>query len=386
MEGDAASVGGMNDAINKVNNKLMEKTMIYYGYPLSIAGTYTLEKAIEIYKTYDVIVFGDGYQNPTHPVHGELVSVLNELHTYYPHIKTFGYIPIGGSNGANLSIDEIKIRVDQWDTLNIKGIFLDEYGYDFYVTRDRQNEIINYCRTTDKFIFANSWSMEYIFSNNNVIIDWLENFEGNPNLLPCLLNEYDYVLFEVNTWKIDGNQADAWDTHRCYDYYSEPKPEYNNISYYQQYKTKGIVLDCIMQADHLTDTEINKMTLSIMLSKIFGCHGIAFGDENWGSTSFYVDWKFPALDLYENINTRHITNVTYNGTPESYSAVINSIDCVANLATRESSMDNVKLVNPWTTMNDVVLHIYNGTPWLNVIASDTPNVPVVDGFLEFNGI
>lgn len=332
---------------NKIDGKIMKKAMVYYGYPLAINGTWEINAAIDIYKSHDLIVFGAEYHNPSNEAYLDLVAVLNRLHQDFPRIETFGYVPIGKVGGGdNYTMEQIKTIIDEWVALDVTGIFLDEFGYDYQVTRDWQNEIINYCRLSNKKVFVNSWELTYIFSNKNVVIDWLANFEGNPNLSPCLLTNDDYFLLENNIWVNDGTQSDAWTTHRIYDYHSTSKPEYGK-SYYEQYGTKCITLDTVMQTEEGTVTEVQKMQLSIILGKICGAYGVAFGDENWGSDANYNVWEFPKLNMFEFEGQTHTTNVIYGTEPDQYSALINDTNFVANIKPNSCVIDGVTVIDAW---------------------------------------
>ena len=185
--------------INDLNGKPIEKVLLYYGYPIAINNVWNVEDAVSIYQTYDIVIFGDTYQNPTHSEYESTVAIIQKLAEVAPEVRVVGYVPIGLHPdwiNSNLPMEELKNRVNQWNAIGVHGIFLDEFGYDYYVTRERQNEIVGYCHDLGKFVFANSWSIDYCFSKEPMEMDWMEGFSPNPNGISPLLNENDYYLYE----------------------------------------------------------------------------------------------------------------------------------------------------------------------------------------------
>lgn len=295
-------------AINKLTGKSIEKVLLYYGYPIAINGAWNVENAVNIYRTYDVVVLGDTYQDPTHPVYADTVAIIRRLSEVAPEVRVVGYVPIGLDKSwedSNLTMDELKHRVDQWDTIGVHGIFLDEFGYDYGVTRERQNEIVSYCHGLGKFVFANSWSIEYCFNPDPMEISWLPDFYPNPNGLAPELNENDYYLYEnlfYTTEKLDDGSfevecASVWRIDDVLRYYTEPK--INGKSYYEVYRTKICSLDAIPSTYSITQQNIMK-SISIIGAAILNITSIAFGNEDWGASGDFEQWDVPDLDLSTN--------------------------------------------------------------------------------------
>lgn len=295
-------------AINKSNGNPIEKVLLYYGYPVAIGGAWSVDGAVNIYRTYDVVVLGDTYQNPEHVVYEDTVSIIKKLSEVAPNVKVVGYVPIGLSpewEDSNLTMDELKRRVNQWDSIGVHGIFLDEFGYDYYVTRERQNEIVNYCHSLGKFVFANSWSIEYCFSPDAIEIGWMPDFQPNPNALAPLLNENDYYLYEnlfYSTEKLDDGSmnvecASVWRIDDVLGYYTRPKID--GKTYYEVYGTKICSLDGIPSTYSITQQNIMK-SISIIGAAILNINSVAFGNEDWGASGGFEQWDIPDLDLATN--------------------------------------------------------------------------------------
>jgi len=312
-----------------LNTEPMQKTLLYYGYPTSINEVWSVEGAVAVYVNYDVIIFGDGYQDSGHEENQNMIDVISELKILKPNIQIFGYIPIGmGASGANLTMTVLKARADEWLACGATGVFLDEFGYDYSVTRDRQNEIVVYAHGLGLNVIANSWTLDHAFSKENIIIDWLSNFNGNPNLLESELNENDYYLFEHLFWRLEditGNQLNGGDNWKIYEAvrYNQDVDQGGYTSgetYRQIFGTQLMVLDGI--GDARTDKE-SLFLQSYIGSKIINIDAYCASVSNWGADNTnYIHYKYDFSDLQEK--TQHTTVMgNYNGTYKKFSATIN---------------------------------------------------------------
>ncbi|MDO4327134.1 MAG: hypothetical protein Q4E24_14060 [bacterium] len=321
------------------DKKAMEKVLLYYGYPIAINGAWSVENACNIYKNYDICVFGDEYNNPTHETHNDTQMIFDRLKVMAPETRLVGYVPIGldpSWEDSNLSMEELKQRVDWWVDMGVNGIFLDEYGYDYYVTRARQNEIVSYCKNKGLFLFANSWSIEYVFNPNPMLIDWMPGFEPNPDGLPPLLDENDYYLYEnlfyTTEKQTDGSLslecASVWRINDVLGYYTNPKID--GKAYYDYYGTKICSLDGIPSTLDTTHKNILQ-SISVIGAAILNITAVAFGDENWGAQGYYHQWDVPDLDLATaglngvSVETREYTDEdgTISSFPYKWSANLN---------------------------------------------------------------
>ena len=108
--------------------------LIYYGYPIAYKGIWDAAAvAQEISNNYKYWVVGDTYQIPTHVEYASTVSIINAVRAN--GVIVYGYVPIG-LNTSGLSIAQIRTRIDQWMTIGVDGIFLDEFGFDYENTTD----------------------------------------------------------------------------------------------------------------------------------------------------------------------------------------------------------------------------------------------------------
>lgn len=376
--GDAPVADQIETAIQKIHSKPIEKVLLYYGYPIAINDTWNVEQAVNIYRQYDIVILGDTYQDPEHTVYEETVAIIQRLAEVAPEVRVVGYVPIGLDKNwteSNLTIEKIKQRIDQWDAIGAHGIFLDEFGYDYSVTRERQNEIVNYCHNLGKFVFANSWSIEYCFSSEPIEIDWLPDFHPNPDGLAPVLNENDYYLYEnlfYEAEKLDDGSlkvecASVWRIDNVVRYYTEPKIE--GKSYYNVYGTKICSLDGIPSTFNKTQQNIMK-SISVVGAAILNITAVAFGNENWGSSGKFEQWDIPDLNLSSSgLNGIIVENKSYikeDGSesefPYKWSANINghTYSVVFDIPNpdhvtwedgmRYVTMDDVLIENAWTNI------------------------------------
>lgn len=168
------------------------KLLIYYGYPslMQVNGNpiKKIDGVAQALSEYDVIVLGAGLEEPTHPDHTNVVRIISKVHALNPSTLIFGYIDLGVST-TNLTEPQMKSLVDLWKLSGANGIFWDDAGYDYNVTRSRQNNMILYARSKGMPSFMNAWNLAEIFSPA-VIPTY------NPTGTPSVLGANDWFLLE----------------------------------------------------------------------------------------------------------------------------------------------------------------------------------------------
>jgi hypothetical protein len=388
---DASAIGyqGLMDRVGTVREALdtlaealnvpserpikMKKVLIYYGYPIAIHGAWSVNSAVAAYQGYDLVVFGDLYNDPEHDSYEDTCAIMTELKRVKPHIQLVGYVPVGNNATLSLSEEEIIQRIDWWSTMGADGVFLDEFGYDYLVTRERQNFCVSYAHSKSMFVFVNSWNDNYVFSNTLNEVPWISGFEPNPDGLPCLLNERDYSLYENLFWSAENVAgtltgetigATIWNIHRPYNYRYAAQAEYDGRSFAQQYGTQIICLDGF-HSDLDEATRKAMQTISIFTCKILNINGVGFGDQFWGSGGQIVDWDLPNYDLDErNLHEIAVTNqsIGEDTIPMTYTAYVNGVEYAATFdvdsiadteytpAKRFVKVDGVSVVDAWDTL------------------------------------
>ncbi len=166
--------------------KKPKSLLIYYGFPSLINGAKNIGEAVDAFELYEYIVLGDGLSQESHSDHLNTLQIISD--TKMQNTKVFGYIDAGMST-QKLSMSEIHTRVTNWKTMGVAGIFLDDFGFDFKVSRDRQNKIIDYIHENELQVVVNAWNSDDVFSITNV-----NNL--NPENQSSHLNENDFFLLE----------------------------------------------------------------------------------------------------------------------------------------------------------------------------------------------
>jgi hypothetical protein len=166
-----------------------KRLLVYYGYPSSFnypANQYNLATISADFSQYDYVVLGDGLEKTSHPDHANTQTILQSATTN--GVRFFGYIDAGVST-QNLTLAEIQLRVGEWKAMGIDGIFYDDFGYDYGVSRQRQNTIVGYAKAQGLPVIANGWDPDHVFGTQ-------VNVAYNPSGLATALTATDYYLSE----------------------------------------------------------------------------------------------------------------------------------------------------------------------------------------------
>jgi len=160
-----------------------KKLAFFYGWPSTVNGAGSVAGAVAIYKEYDQLVFGTGLEDPAHPDHANMVAII--AHPDMANTDVFGYID------ATLSVNDVQGKIDQWAVTGIKGIFFDQFGYDFGVGRQKQREIVWCVQNKNNGLktFVNAWNVDDVFSP-------AVDATHNPAGLPTRLGPNDLYLAE----------------------------------------------------------------------------------------------------------------------------------------------------------------------------------------------
>jgi hypothetical protein len=173
--------------------------------------------AIDMSK-YSILVFGDGVQDPSHGDFENSQIIINRLKEINPEILIFGYVTV------NQTLSAFTTKARQWDDLEIRGIFMDEAGYDYGKNRTELNNRIDIVHSLEdaNTCFLNAWNIDNVVG--------LEEDASYPNsiynsgLVESNIDVDDWYLLEsfvINTsayganggyanssdWFIRGNKA-----------------------------------------------------------------------------------------------------------------------------------------------------------------------------------
>ncbi|MWC30038.1 hypothetical protein [Paenibacillus sp. MMS18-CY102] len=140
------------------------RLMIYYGIPLEINETGTIEEAALQFAEYDYIVLGAGLEETTHEAHNSTASIIAQVRKLKPSVHIYGYIDLGVTTD-NLSMSMIQKKTVRWKTTGADGIFFDDAGYDYGVTRKRMNQAVQYVHAQSMKAFMNAWKPDDIMGS-----------------------------------------------------------------------------------------------------------------------------------------------------------------------------------------------------------------------------
>ncbi|MDZ4700371.1 MAG: T9SS type A sorting domain-containing protein [Rhodothermales bacterium] len=135
--------------------------LVYYAWPSVINGATTIGQAAAALGQYDYVILGDGLQIDTHPDYANTVAII--AHPEMANTRVFGYVDLGVTT-QNLTATEYKLRMLWWSDIGADGIFLDDFGYDFGVTRDRQNDAVGFAHALPLTVIVNAWDPDHAFA------------------------------------------------------------------------------------------------------------------------------------------------------------------------------------------------------------------------------
>ena len=193
-----------------------QRLAIYYGYPSLVNGASgDIDRAVATFAAYDVVVFGDGLEfadvNPRRQPHGagaaehnKTRAIIHALVNRDNPIEVYGYIDLGRTQ--QLTVEEIANRTRLWKSMGATGVFLDEAGYDFGVTRARQNAVIDTIHSLGLRAFVNAFHPDDVFGARVVPLNSAGG--GNPDGAPTRLGRGDAYLLE--SFQVRLGEAENW--------------------------------------------------------------------------------------------------------------------------------------------------------------------------------
>jgi hypothetical protein len=239
---------------------------IYYGYPTMVNGAnHNLSKAVSAFSPCKELILGDGLEHAAHNEHEETQSIISGLMQLDNKRTIFGYIPLGIYDGGhNLSNDTMKEYVDEWLSIGANGIFLDEYGYDYNTTRERQNAIVDYIHDKGMSVMANAWEIESALGDK----------DENGKLNPAHLDSNDWYLAE-----------DMFLSMAVYSSTNDDITKANTMFDYK--KSKGVKMAVVSgvpdQGNSPTDHQTNSYKMAHWASVMYGFDSFQWTENRYSS-------------------------------------------------------------------------------------------------------
>lgn len=133
---------------------------------------------------------GDTYRIVSHQDYRSTVEIIERIKVLNPSALIFGYVT------TDQSLSDFESKADDWDTLGVDGIFMDESGYDYGRTRAEFNDRVDHVHglTNATIAFANAWNSDHILGTANDTS--YPNTTYNSGEVESSLTSSDWVLLE----------------------------------------------------------------------------------------------------------------------------------------------------------------------------------------------
>lgn len=290
---------------------------IYYGYPSLVNGANgDLTKATEAFKPYQTVVFGDLLEIPENDPteNANTKTITQNLRANGNDV--YGYVSIGCSDQLNST--EIKNRVDQWASMSANGVFYDCYGFDYGVTRAKQNELVDYAHSKGLKVFANAWVPE----------DAMGGKDESGNASPTHLNSNDHYLMESFVSEGSGTL--------------QPTSEWvkKADAALALSKSTGVKIDAISTVSSPGTVNVNdaKYKIASYASAMYGFDSFQWSDDNYASDSNKL-YKFALPTNYGTTFTEDV--VTHNS---DYTVMTRKTDTGQFKVTQNSTTKNGEFI------------------------------------------
>lgn len=279
---------------------------IYYGYPSLVNGASgNVERAAATFAEYDVVVLGDGLEFPDvnprrRPAgvgpdeHRRTRAIIERLRAQSPSIQVYGYVDLG--NTQQLTIAEMQQRAQLWAAMGATGVFLDEAGYDFGVTRERQNAVLDGIHGLGLTAFVNAFNPDDVFSPSVVALNAAGG--GNPTGAATRLGAKDAFLLESFQVRLGRPETwSAWSARTA-----------KAVAYRDRYQTRifGVTT---------TTSETERDTARLFgyawwSAALWGLDGLGWGEPDFSGVSSQLPPRHQTLDRRALAGTRFVSPVT----------------------------------------------------------------------------
>ncbi len=249
-----------------------QNLLIYYGYPSLINNAQNdIPQAASTLGAYSEVVLGDTLELSTNADHTDTQEIL--ANAAMKNTLVFGYVDLGVST-EDLSINQMETDISDWKSMGAKGIFLDDFGYDFDTTRARQNTIVAYAHSQGLEVMANAFNAADAFGNQ-------VSASNNPSGASTDLNSSDYYLYE--SYQVDTStyvSAAVWQTKAT-----------QLAAYQAKIGFKVAAVTTPSSANVFSQAEFNYAWYSALLA---GYTAVGWGEYNYASDTDVVPSTVPA--------------------------------------------------------------------------------------------
>lgn len=266
-------LGWHNQQVVKSLQSRPTDLLIYYGWMNSFNSAtngWDNEKVAQEMAKYGIVVLGDGLANTSHGDYSNTSTIIPRIKVLNPNTKIFGYVTV------DQSLSTFEDEVDEWEALEVHGIFMDEAGYDYGRTRSEFNDRVDYVhdQTYANICFANAWNMDHIIGTTNDTS--YPNSTYNSSTTASNLSSDDWYLLEsfaVNTQDYTGDYASKSD------WSSRGSKAINHRNTY------GINLAAVNKIEDGDTNETSLFNFCFASSLMFSLDANGSSDHSYGSSS-----------------------------------------------------------------------------------------------------
>lgn len=259
----------------KLRKQPIKNLLIYYGWPNSFnsgINGWDNEKVAQDLANYNLIVIGNGLQDPAHQDHSNTITIVARIAALKPAVTIFGYIDLVQST------EDFNAKVDQWVAVGVGGIFIDQAGYDFGTAatngREAFNKKVDYIHASNLVVMVNSWNPAHVLDTSDD--PNTSNSTYNPKRLESVLNEDDWYLME-NFGVSQGN----------YESKTQWLDRGQKIKAIQ--RNKDINIAAISEIANSDNSGQAKFEFSQIAAAIFSFDAYGSSDMNYGASTSVVD-------------------------------------------------------------------------------------------------
>jgi hypothetical protein len=214
--------------------------------------------AIGEFNAYDMVVLGAGLEESSHGDHQNTKDIIDGSTADF-----YGYID------ATLSTSAIEAKVDKWKvmggtTKKAAGIFFDQFGFDFGLTRSQQNTIVDYVHSVGLPVFVNAWNPDDVFKKS----------QGNN----AHLTAGDWYLAESH-YVING----GWQST------SEWETKSDKMSTYMG--TWNVEMACVTTTTTVVGFSQDKWDNAYYAHSVYGFQASGWGEPGFSASDALLPWR-----------------------------------------------------------------------------------------------
>lgn len=253
----------------------LRSLLIFYAAPTVINAQYSIDYASGILARYDDIVLGSGLENPSDTYYNDTKTIIQNVKAMSSGTVFWGYIDTGISTG-NLPLSTIYSQVDQWITAGAEGIFLDVFGYDYGVTRSRQNSILSYVHSKGLGSIMNVFNADQALGSQ-------VDATYNPTGTATVANSKDVLLLE--SWILN---SDAY-TSPYYATFSDVKARADKArTYRDSLSIRIFAVSIFLHTGTSASTLTANNSYCEALARVFRLDGSGLSSSTYGATGVDV--------------------------------------------------------------------------------------------------